>query len=144
MLMRQVTALTIAVVLACLAPLAFAQQSGQIAGSAKDEAKKPYTDYEVRARVVTNGTVAAKTQLDATSKFLLRDLSNEKYLVELFDSKKKAVVCTEGPFALTPDTPSKMNVNIKCGIKTSTYVLAAAAAAGIAAAVTRNPASPAR
>lgn len=144
MLMRQITALIIAVVLAFLAgPLAFAQQGqGQIAGSAKDEAKKPYSDYEVRARAVANGSIAATGQLDPTAKFVLNRLSSEKYLVELV--KKNKVVCTEGPFALTPAAPSKANVNIKCGVNTSTYVLAAAAAAAIAAAVTRSPASPAQ
>src|SRR3974377_391098 len=98
MLMRQMTAVTIAVVLACLAgPLAFAQQApGQIGGTAKDEAQKPYTNYEVRARAVSAGTIAATTSLDPTAKFLLRDLKNEKYLIELFDTKKKSVVCTEG------------------------------------------------
>ncbi|MGE5361200.1 MAG: hypothetical protein ACM3NQ_19460 [Bacteroidales bacterium] len=144
MLMRQITALTVAVALAFLAgPLAFAQQAqGQIAGSAKDEAKKPYTDYEVRARAVANGAIAATAQLDQTAKFVLRDLKAEKYLVELV--KKNKVVCSEGPFGLTPEAPSKLNVNIKCGLNTATYVLAAAAAAGIAAAITRNPASPAQ
>ncbi len=144
MVMRQLTALALAFVLACFAgPLAFAQQpAGRLAGSAKDEAKKPYTDYTVRARAVTTGQIAARADLDAAAKFVLPNLADDKYLVELVQTKTNKVVCTEGPFTLTPAAPAKDNVNISCGIKNAYWLLAAAAAAGVTAAiVTRGPAS---
>jgi hypothetical protein len=136
MLMRQLTALTLAIVLACFAgPLAFAQQpSGRLAGTAKDEAKKPYSNYTVRARAI-----AARADLDPTAKFVLPNLDNGQYLVELVKANK--VVCTEGPFTLTATAPAKDNVNISCGVPNEYWLLAAAAAGVTAAIVTRQPAS---
>lgn len=147
MFMRQLTAVTLAVVLACFAgPLAFAQQpsAGQIAGTAKDEAKKPYSNYVVRARVVNTGVIAATVPLDDSAKFMLPNLTNERYLVELVQVSNKTVVCTEGPFALTATNPSKNDVDISCGVPALVWLLPAAAAAGIAVAVTRGPASPSK
>jgi hypothetical protein len=41
-----------------------AQQSTSLAGTAKDEAKQPYTNYSVRARDITAGTIADTSRLD--------------------------------------------------------------------------------
>ncbi len=143
MVMRQLTAVSLAIVLASFAgPLAFAQQpaAGQLAGTAKDEAKKPYTDYDVRARSVANGRVAGTTKLEANAKFVLPKLDMDKFVVELVKNNK--VVCTEGPFELSTAKPEKNDVKISCGVKTATWLLPAAAAIGIAAAVvSRGPAS---
>ncbi len=145
MLMRQITALTLAIVLACFAgPLAFAQQPapGQIAGTAKDEVKGSYTDYAVRARSVASGAVAATVKLEPDSKFVLPKLATEQYLVELIYAKNGKVVCTEGPIALTTAKPVKNDVQISCGVPAALWLLAAAAGAGITAAVViRQPAS---
>jgi hypothetical protein len=119
------------------------QGPGAISGTAKREAKKPFTDYSVRARDVKQGVVAATVQLDTNGNFALSGVDQANYLVELLDSKGK-VVCTEGPFDLSK-TPTRSNVNIECGKPAAWWLLAAAGAAGITAGVvTNDPASPAR
>ena len=136
MVMRQIVALMTAVALAAFAgPLAFAQQApapGTIAGTAKNEAKKPYTDYTVRARVVTTGTIATTVPLDTEGNFVFRNLTNDKYVLELFQTRNKSVVCTEGPFGLTPDKPAKIDVDISCGIPALLWLVPVAAAVPIA------------
>lgn len=146
MLMRQITAVTVAVVLASFAgPLAFAQApAGLIAGTARQEAKQPYANYSVRARAVDTGAIAASIPLDASANFVLQNLNNNRYLIELVLTKDNKVVCTEGPIGLTPANPMKKNVNIACGVPALVWLLPAAAAAGVAAAVTRGPASPSK
>jgi hypothetical protein len=120
-----------------------AQEAGTIAGTAKKEARKPYSDYSVRARNVQQGVIAATIQLDPSGNFTLAGVDPANYLVELLDAKGK-VVCTEGPFDLSKQ-PSKSGVNIECGKPAAWWLLAAAGAAGITAGVVVNdPASPAR
>lgn len=119
------------------------QGAGAISGTAKKEAKKPFTNYSVRARNVQQGVVAATVQLDMNGDFALASIDPANYLVELLDSKGK-VVCTEGPFDLTKQA-TKTGVNIECGRPAAWWLLAAAGAAGITAGViTNDPASPAR
>ena len=119
------------------------QGAGAISGTAKKEAKKPFTNYSVRARNVQQGVVAATVQLDVNGDFALANVDQANYLVELLDSKGK-VVCTEGPFDLTKQA-TKSGVNIECGQPAAWWLLAAAGAAGITAGVISNdPASPAR
>jgi len=120
-----------------------AQSLGTISGTADKEAKKPYTDYSVRARNVQAGSIAATVQLDATGKFELPGVDPANYLVELINPKGK-VVCTEGPFDLAKQ-PLKSGVQIECGNPAAWLLLAAAGAAGITAGVVANgPASPSR
>lgn len=120
-----------------------AQEAAAISGTAKKEAKRPYTNYSVRARNVQQGTVAATVQLDQSGNFALASVDPANYLVELLDSKGK-VVCTEGPFDLSKQ-PVRSNVNIECGKPAAWWLLAAAGAAGITAGVVANdPASPSR
>ena len=119
------------------------QDPGAIGGTAKKEAKKPFTDYSVRARNVAQGVSAATVQLDTEGNFALNGVDRANYLVELLDPKGK-VVCTEGPFDLSKQ-PIKDGVNIECGKPAAWWLLAAAGAAGITAGVVANdPASPAR
>ena len=119
------------------------QEPGQITGTARKEAKRPFTDYSVRARNVQQGVIAAATPLDQDGNFALASIDPARYLVELLDSKGK-VVCTEGPFDLAKQ-PVKNDVNIECGKPAAWWLLAAAGAAGITAGVVSNdPASPAR
>jgi hypothetical protein len=119
------------------------QGAGAISGTAKKEAKKPYTNYSVRARNVQQGVVAATVQLDVNGDFALANVDQANYLVELLDSKGK-VVCTEGPYDLTKQA-TKTGVSIQCGKPAAWWLLAAAGAAGITAGVVSNdPASPAR
>jgi hypothetical protein len=118
------------------------QEAGSIAGTARKEAKKPFTDYSVRARNVQQGLIAATVQLDAAGDFKL-GVDPANYLVELLDAKGK-VVCTEGPFDLAKQ-PNRPGVNIECGKPAAWWLLAAAGAAGITAGVVANdPASPSR
>ena len=124
--------------------LAAGQQTATIAGTAKDEAKKPYTDNTVRARDTAQGTVAATTPLNAEGNFSLPNLSSAKYAVELVNKNGK-VVCTEGPFDLSQQL-LKNDVVIDCGkVPAAWWLLGAAAAAGITAGiVAAGPASPAQ
>jgi hypothetical protein len=120
--------------LAAVPTALFAQQSTTLAGTAKDEAKKPYTDYQVRARDVKAGTISGTMALDPQGNFSLAGLSTLNYVVELVDKKGK-VVCTEGPFDLSKQA-IKSDVVISCGkIPAAWWLLGAAAAAGITAGV---------
>jgi hypothetical protein len=119
------------------------QNPGTITGTAKKEARKPFTDYSVRARNVQQGVIASTVQLDAAGNFSLASVDPANYLVELLDAKGK-VVCTEGPFDLAKQ-PIRNDVNIECGKPAAWWLLAAAGAAGITAGVVANdPASPSR
>ncbi len=128
-------AMAVAIGVSALPATMFAQQpNAMLAGTAKDEAKKPYTDYTVRARDIQTGSVSASTPLDAEAKFSLTGLSTDRYLVELV-SRDGKVVCTEGPFNLA-QTPSKIDIDIDCGkIPAAWWLVGAAAAAGITAGV---------
>jgi hypothetical protein len=145
---HRIVAVAVAFVLASgtaqTALLAAGQQTATIAGTAKDEAKKPYTDNTVRARDTSQGTVAGTTPLNADGNFSLPNLSSAKYLIELVDKNGK-VVCTEGPFDLSQQL-LKNDVVIDCGkVPAAWWLLGAAAAAGITAGiVAAGPASPAQ
>ena len=111
-----------------------AQQSTSLAGTAKDEAKKPYENFTVRARDVKAGTIAGSEKLDGQGNFSLTGLSTANYLVELVNDKGK-VVCTEGPFDLSKQA-IKSDVVIDCNkIPAALWLVAAAGAAGITAGV---------
>ena len=125
--------------------LAAGQQTATIAGTAKDEAKKPYSDYSVRARDVSTGQIAGNVPLNQEGNFSLPDLSSSRYLVELVRHQNKnqdKVVCTEGPFDLTQQM-LKNDVVIDCGkVPAAWWLLGAAAAAGITAGVVTATGSP--
>lgn len=146
MRIRQTVAFGLAVAFAggmILQPVLRAQDPGSIAGTAKKEARKPFTDYTVRARNVAQGSIAATVKLDTEGNFTMSGINPANYLVELLDAKGK-VVCTEGPFDLSKQ-PSKTGVNIECGKPAAWWLLAAAGAAGITAGVVSgDPASGSR
>lgn len=127
-------------------PAGHAAQSGpaSIAGTAKDEAKRPYTDYSVRARTIQQGLVATTATLDTNGAFTLVGLAQANYLVELLNRDGK-VVCTEGPFDLTKQT-AKTDVVVNCArVPVAWWLLGAAAAAGVTAGVVAvGPASAAQ
>jgi hypothetical protein len=109
--------------------------AGLLGGTAKHEAKKPYTEYTVRARDVAQGTIAATVPLDTKGDFTLSGVTTTNYLVELVNKDGK-VVCTEGPYLLTQAAPQKTDVDIKCGVPPAAWLLlGAAAAAGVTAGV---------
>jgi hypothetical protein len=100
--------------------LTMAQQSlatGVIAGKASDEVKPPYADYTVLLRNVATGQPVGTKVLDQEGKFSFPNLElNQRYLVELIQTKQNKVVCTEGPYGLVVnDRPQKLDVNIDCG-----------------------------
>jgi|SRR6476620_2204714 len=123
--------------------LAAGQQTATIAGTAKDEAKKPYSDYSVRARDVSTGMIAGNVPLTTDAIFTLPDLSSSHYLIELVLHKNNQdkVICTEGPFDLTQQM-LKNDVVIDCGkVPAAWWLLGAAAAAGITAGIVAANAS---
>jgi len=125
--------------------LAAGQQTATIAGTAKDEAKKPYTNYSVRARDVSTGQIAGNVPLNQEGNFSLPDLSSSRYLVELVrhqNNNQDKVVCTEGPFDLSQQM-LKNDVVIDCGkVPAAWWLLGAAAAAGVTAGVVTATGSP--
>jgi hypothetical protein len=97
----------------------------------------------VRARLLSDGTIAMAVPLDASAEFVLADIAPGQYLLELVNGQGK-VVCTEGPHAFTKTTAK---VKIDCGRdRTPLYLLlAAAGAAGLTTGIVANdPASPSR
>ena len=134
------TGLAAAMVLAALPIGAIAgQQTVTLAGTAKKEAKKPYTEFSTRARNSQSGDIAATTPLDVDANFTLGSLPPAKYVVELLNKDGK-VVCTEGPYDLTSVT-AKNDVDISCNkVPAAWWLLGVAAAAGITAGiVTASP-----
>ena len=134
---QRIGAIAVAVALASATALIAGQQTATIAGTAKDEAKKPYTDYTVRARDVATGMIAGNVPLNSDANFSLPDLSSARYVVELVLHKNNQdkVVCTEGPFDLT-QTMLKNDVVIDCDkVPAAWWLLGAAAAAGITAGI---------
>lgn len=114
-----------------------------VSGTAKKEAKRPYPDNYVRARLVADGTIAMAVPLDASAEFVLADIPPGQYLLELVNGAGK-VVCTEGPHAFTKTTAK---VSINCGRDRTPLLLllAAAGAAGVTTGIVANdPASPSR
>jgi len=145
--MRQILVGTLVVALTGSAmPAGQAAQSGpaSIAGTARDEAKRPYTDYSVRARTVQQGLVAMTATLDTSGAFALVGLAQANYLVELLNRDGK-VVCTEGPFDMTKQA-AKTDVVVNCArVPVAWWLLGAAAAAGVTAGVVAvGPASAAQ
>lgn len=133
-----------------MAPLAAAgrRQDGVISGSAAAEAKKPYTQYVIRARDVTTNLVPQVTTLDANGEFAVNGLMAGTYMIELVRGAAPGgqggkIVCTAGPFTLQ-DASSQVNdlmiekgANVRCNRPVAAWWLlgAAAAAAGITAGV---------
>jgi hypothetical protein len=124
--------------------LAAAGQTVSVSGTARKEAKRPYTDYIVRARQVDSGQIAASTPLDGAANFAFTGMTPASYLMELVNGQGK-VVCTAGPFETTI---SASGISIDCHRKypsAAWLLLGAAAAAGVTAAVVAAPpASPSR
>ena len=136
----------LAVAIAGSPAMTLAQQAtGLISGKASRQFEPRYTDYKVQIRDVATGTPVLAKPLDADGRFAFPDLAlNERYLVELFQTRQNVLVCTEGPFALVATIqPQKTNVTIECG-KTPAILWLLAAGAGTAAAVSVANVSPSR
>lgn len=136
---KQMCAAVLALVLTVgMSPLAAGQQAaanGVIGGRATDEARRPYSNYVVQLRDPATGQVVTSVPLDAQGNYRFEGLALQRpYLVELFHSANRQVVCTEGPFTLTPDIAVRAEQNIDCGVNPAAWWLLGAAA-GAAAAV---------
>lgn len=107
---KRLLALSLSAALMATSVPAIAQNSGSLIGKATEEAKKPYSNYSVRARLASGGS-GNTVPLGADGRFAITGLNFPgDYLVELINNKDNAVVCTEGPFK-----NAKGNVNIDCG-----------------------------
>jgi hypothetical protein len=129
-------ALALAASLALGPVSAAGQGNGFLAGDAKAEAKQPYTNYSVRARSTTDGTIQSTVILDAQGNFQLDGLAPGKFVIELTKTGQNKVICSEGPFELTSAAISKSGIHVACNQPVAAWLLiAAAAAAGVTAGV---------
>jgi hypothetical protein len=120
MTIRRTLASVLAFALALTPSLSLAQQqlgTGALAGKASDEVKPPYGDYTVLVRNVATGQPVATKVLDQDGKFSFPNLElNQRYLIELVQTKQNKVLCTEGPYGLVVnERTQKLDVNIDCG-----------------------------
>jgi hypothetical protein len=100
----------IAAVLMTAMPMQADQNSGSLGGKASEEARRPYSNYSVRARLASGGS-GNTVPLGPDGRFAITGLSFPgDYLVELINNADGNVVCTEGPFK-----NAKGNINIDCG-----------------------------
>jgi hypothetical protein len=118
MAFRQVVAASLAVLLAAGAsPLLIAQQQGSISGRADDEADSPYNEYTVRIVRSETGEIVSSQVLNSQARFSIGSLPlGLDLLVQLIDTAEdNEVVCTEGPYTITPDAVNLVDVDIDCG-----------------------------
>jgi hypothetical protein len=137
-------AASVATVLALGFSSVLAQQAaGVIAGRATDEARQPFSDYSVQLRDVASGQIAATKPLNGQGQFDFDGLPlARQFLVELYDTREKKVVCTEGPYRLAATAPSRTDVNIDCGkVPAAAWLLAAGAGTAAAIALTTTSTS---
>jgi hypothetical protein len=134
MMIRQIVATALAAAIAAVPILAQqAPPSVTLAGQAKKEAKKPYTDFTTRARNVQTGEIAGTaTNADPDANFSMTGLPPANYVLELLNKDGK-VVCTEGPYDMTQQF-TKNDIDISCNkVPAAWWLLGVAAAAGITA-----------
>jgi hypothetical protein len=117
---------------------------GTIAGKATDEAKKPYSDYQVQLRDAATGQIVSTVPLGSEGEFTLANLPlSRRLLVELYHLRESRVICTEGPYTLAGSRVSRTDVNIDCGaVPAALWLLGASA--GTAAAIALSRASGSR
>jgi hypothetical protein len=138
---RSLAAGLMALLAAPAVPVSGRQATGTIAG-ATDEARHPFGDYSVQIRDVASGQIAAAATLSGQGRFSVADLQlSRRFLVELYDTRATRVVCTEGPYLLTSDAPTRTDVVIDCG-KAPAAPWLLAASTGTAAAIALTTHSP--
>ena len=108
---KRFLALSLVACVAMTASSTFADQnSGSLAGKAGQEARRPYSNYSVRARLASGGS-GNTVPLGPDGRFAITGLNFPgDYLVELINNSDGNVVCTEGPFK-----NAKGNIIIRCG-----------------------------
>jgi hypothetical protein len=101
------------------------------------------TDYAVQLRDAVTGKLLKTVAVDPQGLFAAKDVPVGKpYLLELIraSAKNSPLVCTAGPYQVSPDPKVKTNARLDCGrLPAAFWVLAAAAGvAGSAAVMTRS------
>jgi hypothetical protein len=118
-----------------------ADGNGVIGGKADDEAKKPYTDYKVQLRDVATSQIVSTVALDPQARFTFSNVPmTKRFLVELYNTPKNKIVCTEGPYGLSSTLMKKTDVNVNCGGNPAAWWLLSAG--GAAAAIALGVRSP--
>ena len=135
--MKKIITLSIFGVL--MATTAFAQ-SFNLAGTAINQAKKPFSSYKVELRDIKTGMNMYIAQLNENGTFSFTSVLDSQYIIQLLDGRNK-VVCTEGPI-----NNKNTYIVIDCSKNLAAlWLIGAAGAAGITAGVVAaEPASPSR
>lgn len=146
MTIRRILAASLAAMLTLgVSPVMAQQASGIISGKATDEAKQPYSDYNVQLRDAKSGQVVGTAlTLNPQGQFSFSNVEiSRSLLVELVSKKQNnKVICTEGPYTLTAQAASKTDVNIDCGkAPAALWLLAAGAGTAAALAIATRSAS---
>ena len=75
--------------------------------------------YEVRVQDTATGQIVKSAILDQSGDFSLAQMSLPgRFLIIVWDTERDRVVCTEGPYSLTADSPStaaKLDIDVSCG-----------------------------
>jgi hypothetical protein len=116
--------------------LAAAQDTGLLSGRATARAQAPYTNYQIQLRDPVTAQIIRTERLDDRGQFNIAALPlSRRYLLELFSVRENRVICTDGPFELTRNSPQRSNLNV-CGSNPSAlWLLLAGAGAGAAASI---------
>lgn len=137
MVLKRIMIVSLAWLMAAGSLPALAQQAaeaGTIAGRAAAEARRPYTNYVVQLRDIDTGQIVLTTSLDDRGRYEFADVPlDRQLLIELYDTSRREMVCTEGPQRLTRDTNRKLDMDIDCGAAPAAAWLVAAAAGAVAA-----------
>jgi hypothetical protein len=112
------------------------QETGTISGKATSEAQRPYSNYLVQLRDPATAQVVKTAQLNDQGLFNFTALPlSQRYVVELLNVRENRVVCTEGPYVLSPAVRARQNIDVNCGTNPAAWwllVAGAGAAAGVA------------
>ena len=95
----------------------------------------------MQLRDLGTSQIVSTIPLDAQGRFTFSELAlTKKYLVELYNTPKNKIVCTEGPYGLSSTMLTKTDVSINCGGNPAAWWLMAAG--GAAAAIALGVRSP--
>ena len=162
--MKRFFALTLAVALVGVplpAGAAARQQTGSLAGIAKDAGGQPLPNYSVRLRNVANGQLAGDTKSDDKGAFIFTGLAQGNYVIEVVDAAGRIIATSTSISVAAGAAITGVAVTVSAagaaaaaaaaggGIgafftSTSGILLLAAAGAGVTAGIVRATASPSR
>jgi hypothetical protein len=120
-----------ALVLGPFAMHAVAQDTGALAG--RSNYRDPDVVYEVRIQSTDTNEIVGRMTLPDDRRFSISGIGLPgRFLVVLYDVTRDRVVCTEGPYELTPgslDSAQKLDLVISCGRPPAALLLAILAGA---------------